>query len=377
MTSSMQRRRLLGAAAFGLVAVATAASPAPAATAAMTFSVRPDPDGSLSPGGDYFVIEAEPGDTLSDAVEVFNEGARPVDVRLAAVDATTAQLGGVDYAPSESRPRATAKWLRLGRTSVTVAPGENRVVPFDVEVPQDAPPGTSLAGIAVWTPEPESKTEGLATVAVQTRRVVAVQVELPGPDAPALEIDGVTAVPRPDGLYLQVDLRNTGHGFAQGTGTIELDDGFSHEFALDKVVPGTGIGYPIKWSARAPSDGAYAVSVEIDHGAGVTRYRGEVLIGDGVREGLADRGVGGVKSGSRKPVVIAAAVTLILSGAAAVSLVRRRRSRRTRPPADPPPPPAQRPVESPAAPAAGLSRAVPPPPPPPPPPPAKGYRPTR
>lgn len=361
--------KALTTAAAALVASAAPALPASASTA-MRFTVQPAANGSLSPGGDYFVLEAAPGDVVEQTLEVSNPGGRPVVVRLAAVDATTAQFGGVDYSPSEARPSAVGKWIELRAESVELAPGEVREVPFSVSVPAGAASGVNLGGIAAWTPPPDGESadeQGLAATAeVQTRRVVAVQVDLPGPAEPVLEIDGVRTTARPDGVYLQVDLRNTGNGFAQGEGTIELvGAGFSTGIALDKVVPGTGVGYPVRWRTKAPASGAYPVVVTIDYGAGVAEYRGDVVVVGGLEAELADRGIGDA-AGDGFPA-LPAGVAVALCCAAAAFVWRRRQGGATKTAAatpsgpapvwaspPPPPPPASRPV---------ASRPPPPPPP--------------
>ncbi|HYP24769.1 MAG TPA: DUF916 domain-containing protein [Actinomycetota bacterium] len=353
----------------GVALVASAALPASASTA-MRFTVRPDAGGSLSPGGDYFVLEAAPGDVVRQALELANPGGRTVVVRLAAVDATTAQFGGVDYSPSEARPSAVGKWIELGAESVTLAPGAVREVPFSVSVPAGAASGVNLGGIAAWTPPRDggsADAQGLnATAEVQTRRVVAVQVDLPGPAEPALEIDGVRTIARPDGVYLQVDLRNTGNGFAQGEGTIELaGEGFSTDFALDKVVPGTGVGYPVRWRTKAPASGAYPVVVTIDYGADVAEYRGDVVVGGGLGAELADRGIGDA-GGDGFPVLPAAVAGAVCCAAAALVWRRRRggaSGAASETPSEPAPVAASPPPPPPPA-----SRNVTPPPPPPPPP---------
>lgn len=359
-------------AAFAVLLVLAPLTGAAAAVPEMRFSVRPDPEGSLSEGGDYFVMKAAPGAVVRDALELSNPTQRPVTVRLAAVDAATAQMGGVDYSPSDARPQSAGTWIDLGKASVRVPAGAVELVPFEVSVPEDAPSGVNLAGVAVWTPmsNDENQDEGLdAAMEVHTRRVVAVQVELPGPREPVLVIDGVSAVARPDGMYLQVDIRNEGHGFAEGEGTIELEEGaFSYPFPLDKVVPGTSVGYPIRWRDDAPPDGSYPASVEIVYGSDVAEWEGTVAVGGAVREQLADRGIGEV---GKFPMLPALAGALALAGAGAAALLLRRRRRRPAaavhraPAATPggrrsqaPPPPAPGPAAPP--------RRPPPPPPPPP-----------
>ncbi|MDQ4126310.1 MAG: DUF916 domain-containing protein [Actinomycetota bacterium] len=325
----------------------------------MHFSIRPASGSSASEGGDYFVIRSRPGAQSVQAFELSNPTRREVQVRLGAVDAATAQLGGVDYMPAGSKRVAAGAWIDLSSSEVVLQPGETEQVPFEVVVPEDAPSGTSVGGIAAWTPADESsgpQDEGLgAVVHVETRRVVAVQVELPGPDEPVLTITGVEATARPDGVYLQVGLLNEGHGFAEGSGTLTVGDATTRELSLDKVVPGTSIGYPIKWAEKAPRDGTYPVEVEIDYGRAVARYEGEVTVGEAVTADLADLGIGDeAAEGAGRAAAMAAVAAVALAGAGLVAR-QSRRNTKTRPVV----------AEASAAPAHPSPRRRMPPPPPP------------
>lgn len=364
---TVRMRSLAMLATFLLVASVGAAS---AAAPPMRFSIRPDPRGSVSEGADYFVIASERGSVVRDALHLSNPGREPVRVRLDPVDATSAQLGGVDYSSATEAPEAAGTWIDLDQASLTIPPGEVRRVSFAVSVPQDARPGVNLAGIAAWTPSDAAEQPGDggldASVHVQTRRVVAVQVNLPGPAAPVLVIPAVTAIGRPDGIYLQVSIRNDGNGFAEGEGVLRLGEGdgaISRSFALDKVVPGTTVWYPIRWLAEAPRDGTYPATVEIDYGSSIARWQGDVTVGGTVREALGDRGI---ESQPGAPVLLVTSIAgaLLVSGVAGWRL--RRRPRKGISPAGGPPsaPPAPRETVTPI-----VARTSPPPPPPPPPPP--------
>lgn len=342
-------------------------SNASAAIPPMRFSIRPDPHGSLSEGGDYFVIDAKPGTVVRDALQLSNAGKQPVRVRLEPVDATSAQLGGVDYSSVGDAPERTGSWIDLARTVVTIPAGAVELVQFDVSVPEDARPGVNLGGIAAWTPPTgagEREDEGLdAAVNVQTRRVVAVQVNLPGPAAPVLEISEVNAIGRPDGIYLQMTIKNEGHGFATGEGVLRLgegDDAIVESFALDKVVPETVVWYPVRWRAEAPPDGAYPATVEIDYEAGVARWQGDVTVGELVRESLDDRGIGS------EPQFPVALVAVIVGAAAAMGAAVWRWKRRRRKKAEAPAPRPAAHLAPPPPPPVATTKTSPPPPPPPP-----------
>ena len=283
----------------------------------LEFRVAPSADSATSDGGDYFVLSMEPGGVATQSIEVSNPSSQPLDVRVAAVDAATAQMGGVDYGAEQTTPQSTGAWIALEQDHVRLLPGDSAEVGFEVRAPADAVSGTHLAGIVVWVEGGDSQAvQGApATMKVQSRRVVAVQVELPGPAAPVLEIRGAEAEARPDGLYLGIDIFNTGNGFAKGTGTVSIDGGDAQAtFALDTIVPRTGTTYPFRWASSSIPSGEYEVSITVDYGVGSASYEGKVVVGSAVQGDLRGRGVGeGTRSGQTRFVVVGALVLVAIA----------------------------------------------------------------
>ena len=289
----------------------------PAASAnesALDFRVSPGPATQVSEGGDYFVLGMEPGETSRQTVQLSNPSSSALKVRLAGVDAATAQMGGVDYGAEAVVPKAAGTWITFEEDMVELTPGGSMEVGFEVTVPGDAQSGVHLGGLVIWVEGAAQETVAgaQATMNVQSRRVIAVQVELPGPAAPALEIRGAEAEARPDGLYLGIDLFNSGNGFVKGTGTVLIEgrdeDG---SFPLDTVVPRTGTTYPFRWAASSVPNGTYDVSVEIDYGSAIATWEGEVVVGAVVQDDLRGRGVD-PSTGSSRQTVILVGIALVL-----------------------------------------------------------------
>ena len=133
---------------------------------------------------------------------------------------------------------------------------------------------------------------------IQTRRVIAVQVNLPGPTEPELTIDGVRSVARPQGLYLEIELDHVGTALTRGEGTISLpEQGFEQDFVLETFVPRTSIAYPVQWTTDA-DEGSYPAEVEIRYDGEVATWRGDVHVGDEVLDDLAQREVQPAEHGS-------------------------------------------------------------------------------
>jgi hypothetical protein len=323
---------------LAVMLILVAAGVATAQEGGVDFVVEPVPGSDTAPGGGYFLITTSPGAEVSQAIGVRNDSPSRLELRLAAVDAVTGQLGGASYALDTEAPTRTAAWITLGRTSLTLEPKASTIVPFRIAVPTGAE-GVQLAGISVAAPTkkgvPDAAGKGQvgASVDVQTRRIVAVQINLPGSSDPELVITGVSPAARADGLYLQVAIENTGRGLTKGEGTITvLDHDFQRAFSLDTFVPGTSIAYPVKWSDEA-EDGDYRAQVEIRYSGRVARWNGSFIVGQAVREELADRRVETPRSGNDDggiPVVAVAGAMVaggIITAGAAIAVIRLRRLR--------------------------------------------------
>lgn len=317
-----------------------AASSASAQESDTDFVAEPVPGSQMAPSGGYFLLEAAPGQEVRQSIGLRNDGGKPLELQLDAVDATTGQLGGASYGLADEQPARTGAWITLERSTVTLAPGASEIISFQIAVPSDADSGQHLAGISVAAPRQDADTadagEGQAgaSIDVQTRRIIAVQVNLPGPDAPELVIDGIAPVARPDGLYLEIAIENRGRGLTKAEGVLTVGEGFEREFDVDTFIPGTAIAYPIKWVADR-SDGEHLAAVELRYGEEVVRWSGTFRVGDEVREELADRQVVAPPeqegdSGVSTAVLaggVAAGIALASGGGYAVTRLRRPRGK--------------------------------------------------
>lgn len=261
--------------------------------ASMKFTAEPLLGSSVSDDG-YFKLKAEPGEQLKRAIAVQNTSDAPVVLSLASVAALTGSRGGVDYGlPGDNRQ--VGEWIDLSARRIELQPDEARSVLFTISVPNDAPGGISLAGISIWIPEkdPEASSKAKASeafITVQTRRVIAVQLNLPGGTMPALDVDEVTAIALPDGPYLEMRMLNRGSTLTDGAGTISVPDlSFSQKFTFDTFVPGTRMDYPVKLKDMPPN-GTYPATIHVKFKGGTLDWSGDIIVGDALKDALVDRG---------------------------------------------------------------------------------------
>src|SRR5436305_13555490 len=100
--------------AFAVLVAAQAATAAKAAPKAPSFALRPlKYDPALPATKSYFVLDTQPGATITDKIRVSNVGNRAGRLKLYAVDATTGQTSGTVYKNGTAPRRDAGAWIRL------------------------------------------------------------------------------------------------------------------------------------------------------------------------------------------------------------------------------------------------------------------------
>lgn len=193
-------------------AAAVTVDPAPASASAAQWSVAPatsaGPDGRIS-----LRHTIDPGSGVDDAIAVSNLGTETATYVVAPGDGVVGDSGAFDIAAGD--PQDSGAWITvdgLDAGSVTVAPGETRVLPVRIDVPMDVTPGDHPAGIVVGV------TRSSDGVAVTNRVGVRVHLQVAGDIVPALHVGDVAAsftpslVPfAPGTLRVETRVENTGN----------------------------------------------------------------------------------------------------------------------------------------------------------------------
>ncbi len=254
--------------------------------------------------------------TTEQAVYLRNDSRQALTLRLDAVDGSTGPMGGVSYGLEDDPVEEMARWITLERSRVSLQAGASASIGFRIVIPAEVTAGEHVAGIAVTAagqddaPSESASDQAGTSVVVHTRRIVAVQVNVPGRARPKLEISGVRPDPRTDAVYVEIEIENAGRAFAEGDGVIEIDEtSFVRPFHVDTFVPDTSIRYPIRWSVT-PEDGDYPTRVMIRYGSRTARWEGTFTIGAAEQEVLSRR------RGSTFPFWL-----LLLGGLAALGLI--------------------------------------------------------
>ncbi|HEV7524049.1 MAG TPA: DUF916 domain-containing protein [Acidimicrobiia bacterium] len=323
--------------ATAFIASVGALAPAGAGKFGDVVAATVPPGSQISPKGNFYLLNANPGATITQNFRVVNSNDHPITVVIEAVDATTGDLTGVQLARPGSAKALTSRWLVVSSPQVTLAPKQARDLPFTVHVPLTAKPGQYLAAMSASVPLAPADTKanqpppGKAGFSMDVRfqRGIAVEIDVPGPRAPNLQVSGAVPKATPDGVELGIHMANTGNAFGHGTGVVRVaDTGTDVSFKIDTFVSQSAIVYPMQWT-KTVVPGSHHVEVDLTYEGGRrSTWSGTVVIAGAAQSqlesSLRNVTVRGHSSGIALLLIVAGALFVVLAGAA---VVMRRRSR--------------------------------------------------
>jgi hypothetical protein len=328
----------IGRSAWAPLALAFAAAlswMAPACSASSpSLVVMPVP--ASGPALSYFKLSAQPGHAVkAGTIGLRNPSAKPLQVVLDPVEGQTINTLGSTYAPPGSRANGPARWLRIGRRAVTLAPGQTTAVPISIAVPSAAQPGDYLAGVSVEALHQQAqsvKRHGVSIASVE-RYAIGVETSLPGARHPAIQITGAVLQRQPAGLTFLLQARNSGNVILQGVeGNVLVTRAgrtvLSRTLGPGTFVTGSRISYPVPAFGQTPPQGTrYRIVAALHYPGGVTRLDTTVVFGH--RQAVIQQQYGGPRAPGAGTAwwKIALIVLAILYGIATTALLLRRRAR--------------------------------------------------
>lgn len=221
MTRTFTPLALLIALAVGLAPVTAGAlgvastGSATAAEGEVTWSVEPVP----TPAGQRrtFEYSTDPGTQIIDSVLITNSGSTAAEFLIYATDAINEyETGAFSLLKRDVEPTDVGAWITPASDKLTIEPGQQATVPFNLLVPSDATPGDHVAGIvaAVIT---KSEQEG-SVVTIEQRVGARVYLSVSGvPEVGAETVGLVSGFSpslnpfAPGTVSVSYDVRNTGN----------------------------------------------------------------------------------------------------------------------------------------------------------------------
>jgi len=265
----------------------------------MAFGIGPakaDPDNPETFA--YFVHALSPGSTVADEARVQNGSDVPIVLKMYAADAQTSIGGGPGFAHEGQELNGGRHWISLSVAEISLGPGEERIVPFTIDVPPDASPGEHTTGlvvegapseeIPVGGQAPSSGEDGAAfAVRVVNRAAVAVLIDVPGTRVAALEITSVCMKEQDDqGADFRVYVGNMGNIRVRGEGFLLIKDRKGTELAsiplqMGSILPRDtsylNVHHPVNLA-----DGNFVLSATLQYGATRGNEVGEAASIEGV-----------------------------------------------------------------------------------------------
>ena len=237
-----------------------------------SFSVQPSHyDATNIATRSYFILDGKPDTTVQNGLHIKNTGAATGTVTLYAVDATTGQNSGLVYNAQDIPSHDVGSWIHLAQHQLTLTPGQSEDVSFQVSIPKGARPGQHIGGIVAKSVAQASTQKSTFHVDVQSLSIVAVQLDVAGPQADRLEMTGVQASGANGYQNLLINLRNTGTTLLKPQGTLRVLDAQGNvlqNFAikLDTFLPDTAISYPVYMKNHPLEAGTYTLDLQLMYG---------------------------------------------------------------------------------------------------------------
>jgi hypothetical protein len=283
---------------FGLLATASTLAvtggSAHAAQGTDIVQATPAPGSHLDPHSSYYVLTMSPGQTVTQKVTITNPNSHAVLVDIGGVDAGTSGATGASYGTPSSQPKSTGEWITFVTDQLQLQPDTGRTVPFTISVPSNVGPGQYLAGVSAAVPLDATHSTVQAqghsakfNVTLEPQRILAVEVDVPGPRQPHLAVTGVRPVVQGDTLRLQFAIKNSGNAFAKGSGSVTVPDTNTRDnFSIDTFVSHTSIEYGVPWTKNIVP-GTHTVTIRlVDQTGRIVTWSGAVDVSGAVGSSL-------------------------------------------------------------------------------------------
>lgn len=271
---------LLGLLFLLLLSLGVPQAPAAYAAGGANITLQPaisDPANPLTRA--YFILQGKPGTVIQNSVVVTNTGTATGAVNLYTVDAGTGQNSGIIYLLQTAPRRDVGAWIHLSKSQLTLAAGQSKQVAFQVVIPSKARAGQHVGGIVAEDVEQDSTTtNSKIQITVHSRRIIAIEVNLPGSQVEQLSASGIQVGGSANYEILKVGLSNTGTMLLKAKGTLQVIDDKGHvlqnlAISMDSFLPGTSITYPVYVQKKALGAGTYQGNLLLQYGHGkMLRY---------------------------------------------------------------------------------------------------------
>jgi len=123
-----------------------------------------------------FELDAKPGQTLQNILEIGNDEAAPAVYRLRTADWKLREDAGVEFQVDTLAPGSCRPWVKLERYTIKLGAKAKRRFRFEVQVPADAPPGLCRFALLVESAQDAAMVSPLESIRVPLQGRIGVIV---------------------------------------------------------------------------------------------------------------------------------------------------------------------------------------------------------
>ncbi len=157
-----------------------------------------------------FVYSLEPGQSVKDAVQIFNTTEEQKTILVYATDSVVSSGGAFACEQAAEPADDSGSWIKLSRNEITLAKQSSATVPFTVTIPKDVQPGEHNACIAIQEKDAAPAAVGNG-IALNFRSAIRVAITVPGEINKQLTIDKVSLREQNGKIIGTVKLKNSGN----------------------------------------------------------------------------------------------------------------------------------------------------------------------
>jgi len=158
-----------------------------------------------------FVHELDPGQEVTDAIQVVNNTESTKRVLVYAVDSQMSSGGAFACAQAADKPIAVGTWIKLTEKEITLEAGKNKIVDFSITVPDETSPGEHNGCIVIQDTE-RQRAAGGSGIMLSMRSAIRLAVTVPGDIQKGLVFTGLGIEPRDDQkVLMSTNLKNNGN----------------------------------------------------------------------------------------------------------------------------------------------------------------------
>lgn len=218
----------------------------------------------------------DPGFVKDYAISIRNLESREQTYYLSTKNISDVREGGVPVF-AESNDEITgmelADWITLTESTITLQPNEARDIPFTLNVPTNASPGSHFGGIFISVEAPEIQTSG-AAVGFEVANIISIRVS-----GDVNEFASIRQFSTDKFLYgsqnvrFEVRVENSGNVLVRPTGPLEIYnmlgkkvDTITFNEDVAGVFPGRTRDFVLDWQGEGVGFGRYEAIVSAVYG---------------------------------------------------------------------------------------------------------------